>query len=198
MKLTVSETSKLMGVSVRTLHYYDEIGLLKPAEVSEAGYRFYDEENLAVLQEILFYRELELPLKEIAFLLSQPDHDRKRALHSHRELLLLKQRHIGDLLRLVDETLGGNDTMNKGQFTFADVEEAKNRYAAEARERWGSMEAYRESEEKYKKLTQDEKVGLMDEAGEIYKELAALRHGSPGAPEAQALVRRWQDFITAN
>ena len=92
MKLTVSETAKLMGISVRTLHYYDEIGLLKPSEVTGAGYRLYDDENLAGLQEILFYRELELPLKEIASLRAQPDHDRKRALTDHRELLLLKQK----------------------------------------------------------------------------------------------------------
>lgn len=198
MKLSVSETSKLMGVSVRTLHYYDEIGLLKPSEKSDAGYRYYDEKSLAVLQQILFYRELEIPLKKIIHILSQPDHNQKKALTSHRELLLIKRRHIEDLLRLVDETLGGNENMNKGKFTFADYEETKEKYAAETKARWGHTEAYKVSEEKNISRTPDETATVMNEAGGIFEEFASLRHGSPGDPKVQALVRRWQDFITAN
>ncbi len=198
MKLSVSETSKLMGVSVRTLHYYDEIGLLKPSEKSEAGYRFYDEKNLAVLQQILFYRELELPLKEIVHILSQPDHDQKTTLTSHRELLLLKRRHIEDLLSLVDETLGGNENMSKGKFAFADYEEAKDKYTAEVKARWGQTKAYRESEEKNNKRTPDETAAVMNEAGGIFEAFAGLRYDSPDDPKVQTLVKRWQAFITDN
>jgi DNA-binding transcriptional MerR regulator len=196
MKLSVSETSRLMGISVRTLHYYDEIGLLTPSEKSDAGYRFYDEKNLAVLQQILFYRELELPLKEIVHILSQPDHDQKTALSYHRELLLLKQRHIGDLLRLVDETLGGNENMRKGQFTFADYEEARNKYATEAEERWGQTDAYKVSKKREEKRTESESLDMMRAANDIFTAFARSMDRAPSDPEVQALVRRWQALIT--
>jgi DNA-binding transcriptional MerR regulator len=197
MKLSVSETAKLMGVSVRTLHYYDEIGLLKPSETSEAGYRFYDEENLAVLQEILFYRELEFPLKEILRMLSHPEHDRSGALKKHRELLLLKRQHIEELLRLVDDTLGG-EAMNKNRYTFADIEEAKSKYAAEAKARWGQTEAYQESARRDKNRTQAESVDIMNETNDIFASFAASMDKEPSDPEVQALVERWQALITKN
>lgn len=196
MKLSVSKTSKLMGVSVRTLHYYDEIGLLKPSEKTEAGYRLYDGNALAVLQQILFYRELELPLKEIVHILSQPDHDQKKALTNHRALLLLKQQHIEDLLRLVDETLGGNENMSKGQFTFADYEEAREKYAAEANARWGHTEAYKESKRHEESRAETESIDMMNESNSIFEAFAKYMDRSPAEPEVQALVKRWQDFIT--
>lgn len=196
MKLSVSETSKLMGVSVRTLHYYDEIGLLKPSEKTEAGYRFYDEKNLTVLQQILFFRELELPLKEIIYILSQPDHDQKEALAGHRELLLLKRRHIEDMLRLVDETLGGNENMSKGKFTFTDIEEAKNKYAAEAKSRWGHTEAYKVSKSKEANRTESDSIEMMNEINDLFTAFAKSVDQSPSDPAVQALVARWQALIT--
>lgn len=196
MKLSVSETARLTGVSVRTLHYYDEIGLLKPSEKTDVGYRYYDEKNLAVLQQILFYRELELPLKEIVHILSQPEHDQKKALMSHRELLLLKQRHIKDLLRLVDETLGGNDNMSKSNFTFADIEEAKEQYADEAKVRWGNTDAFKESTQKAEKRTNAETLEMMNESNSLFRAFAKSMDRSPSDPEVQALVAQWQVLIT--
>jgi DNA-binding transcriptional MerR regulator len=196
MKLSVSETSKLMGVSVRTLHYYDEIGLLTPSKKTEAGYRFYDEKNLSVLQQILFYRELELPLMEIVHILSQPDHDQKTALINHRELLLQKQMHMTDLLRLVDETLGGNESMKNDKFTFTDVEEAKSKYAAEAEARWGKTEAYKESKRREAHRTHDETLEMMTESNDIFAAFAKSMDLAPSDPKVQALVKLWQDFIT--
>lgn len=195
MKLSVSEASKLMGISVRTLHYYDEIGLLKPSDKTEAGYRYYDDNCLAVLQQILFYRELELPLKEIRSILSQPDHDQTRALASHRELLLIKQRHVADMLRLVDETLGG-ENMSKSNFTFDDYEEAKDKYATEAKARWGHTKAYKESQRHEKNRTEAETLEMMNETNSIFTAFAKSMDLAPSSPEVQALVARWQALIT--
>ncbi len=198
MKLSVSETAKLMGVSVRTLHYYDEIGLLRPSETSEAGYRFYDGESIEVLQQILFYRELEFSLSDIGRILSQPDFDRKQALRDHRDLLLVKQRHINDLLNLVDETLKGRENMSIEESVFADYEAAKTKYAGEAKERWGASDAYKQSAERDKKRSEDETVAVMKGAGDIFEAFAAAKGKSPSDPDIQALVRRWQSFITDN
>ena len=197
MKLTVSQASKLTGISVRTLHYYDEIGLLSPSEVSGAGYRFYDGKSLERLQQILFFRELDFPLKEIARILSRPELDRNKVLKNHRELLLLKQRRIGDLIRLVDETLGGETDMEHSKLTYDDYEQAKAKYAEEARERW-STEAFEESEKRDKNRSKEETLSVMNEAGELFAAFAACRQTTPAGPEAQDLVRRWQAHITAH
>ena len=107
MRYSISKAADLVGVSVRTLRYYDEIGLLKPSEITPAGYRFYDDTAMAALQQILFYRELDVPLGQIAHILSAPENDRNEALQKHRTLLLMRRRRLDDMLRLVDETIGG-------------------------------------------------------------------------------------------
>ena len=196
MKLSVSEASKITGVSVRTLHYYDEIGLLKPSEVSESGYRYYDGENISRLQQILFYRELELPLGEIAVILKNPSHDRTEALKKHRNLLLLKKRRIAELLALVNHTLG-DDTMGNDKILIENYESAQTRYADEAHERWGNTDAYRESEHREKTKTSEETASLMRETEAIFKSFSALTGKNPESPEAQELVERWKNFITA-
>ena len=108
MRLSISQAARQSGVSARTLRYYDEIGLLKPSEVTPAGYRFYDGHALEILQQIVFYRELGLSLERIGTILREPDHDRAETLAKHRQLLLMKRRRLDDMLRLLDETIGGN------------------------------------------------------------------------------------------
>ena len=109
---TVKEISKITGVSVRALHYYDEIGLLKPTVKSEAGYRFYDDEALETLQRILFFRELQFPLKEIIKIIHQPDFDRKKAMQEHRKLLILQKERLERLIQLTEEAWKGEMEMN--------------------------------------------------------------------------------------
>ena len=139
MRYSVSQAARLAGVSVRTLRWYDQIGLLKPTEVTPAGYRLYDGEAMAVLQQILFYRELDVPLEQIGRILSAPDHDRAEALRKHRTLLLMKRQRLDDMLRLVDETIGGNTMYDeRPKPTQADWEAVRDQYAAEAAERWGN------------------------------------------------------------
>lgn len=197
MKLTVSEVSKKFGVSVRTLRYYDEIGLVKPSEIAPNGYRFYDEEALLLLQQVLFYRELELPLKEIAALMHHPDYDKKQALEAHRDFLLLKRKHIDDLLCLLDETIGGT-IMEKERTTAQDVAAAKDAYAEEARTRYGNSPQWQQ----YEKRAPRGKAAYAAkaEAQEIFCAFAALAEESvsPTSEAAQALVLKWQAHITEN
>ena len=195
MRYSVSQAARLAGVSVRTLRWYDEIGLLKPSEVTPAGYRFYDDEAMAVLQQILFYRELGVPLEQIGRILSAPDHDRAEALRKHRTLLLLKRHRLDDMLRLVDKTIGGTMMYDeRPRPTRTDWEAVKAQYAQEAAERWGNTEAFLESREKHKDYTPEQEAAINAEMEEIFTAFGAC--GDPAGPEAQALVRRWQDHIT--
>ena len=135
---TIRQVAELSGVSVRTLHYYDEIGLLAPAAVTGAGYRLYDAAALARLQQILFFRELDFPLADIRRILDDPAFDRRKAMAGHRALLQLKLERLQRLIGLVDGILDGNitDSATKGEtkvdfeaFDQTAVREARSRYA---------------------------------------------------------------------
>lgn len=195
MRFSVSEAAKRAGVSVRTLHYYDEIGLLKPSETTQAGYRIYDDAALASLQQILFYRELDVPLEQIGRILNAPEHDKTEALQKHRTLLLMKRRRLDDMLRLVDETIGGIAMYNeRPKPTQADWEAVKGRYAREAAERWSNTEAFLESREKHAKYTPGQEARINAEMEEIFQAFGGC--GDPAGEEARALVKRWQAHIT--
>lgn len=195
MRYSVSQAARLAGVSVRTLRWYDEIGLLKPSEVTEAGYRFYDGAAMASLQQILFYRELGVPLEQIGRILSAPEHDRTEALQKHRNLLLMKRQRLDDMLRLVDETIGGIVMYDeRPKPTQADWEAVKEQYAQEAAERWGNTEAFLESREKHAKYTPEDERRIRAEMEEIFS--AFGRCTDPEGPEGRELARRWQAHIT--
>ena len=196
--MKVSEVAKLTGVTVRALHYYDQIGLLKPSRVTEAGYRLYSEADLEVLQQILFFRELDFPLNDIQEILSNPAFDREAALQNHRALLLQKRSRIDGLISLVDKTLKGETDMSFKQFDASEIENNKKKYAEEARQRWGGTGAYAEYSQKAKDYDDPQWKLLNGEGAEILRQFAELRHQDPAGSEAQALVKTWQDFITAN
>lgn len=188
MKLSIGDAAQRLGVSVRTLRHYDEIGLVKPTQVGENGYRYYDREAMALLQQVLFYRELGMSLKEIGPLLQAPETQRRKALEAHRHLLELKKQQLEGLLQLVDDTLGGK-TMQKPKITQADIDAAKEQYAAEAKERWGHTDAWKQSQGK------TPNAAKMDE---IFQGFAALLGTDPAARAVQAQVKTWQQFITDN
>lgn len=196
--MKVSEVAKLTGVTVRTLHYYDEIGLLKPSQVTESGYRLYSDGDLELLQQILFFRELDFSLGDIREIMGNPAYDRETALQNHRQLLLQKRRHLDGLIALVENTLKGEYDMSFKQFDGSEMEETKKKYAAEAKERWGNTDAYAEYEEKTRDYDDPQWKLLKGEGAEILAEFGRNRHLAPGSPEAQALVKKWQDYITAN
>lgn len=196
--MKVSEVAKLTGVTVRTLHYYDQIGLLKPSQVTEAGYRLYSEADLEILQQILFFRELDFPLSDIQEILSNPTFDREAALQNHRALLLQKRSRIDNLISLVDQTLKGETDMSFKQFDASEFENSKQKYAEEAKQRWGSTNAYAEYSEKTKDYDNPQWKLLNGEGAEILRQFGEIRHLDPASTEAQALVKKWQDFITGN
>lgn len=196
--MKVSEVAKLTGVTVRTLHYYDQIGLLKPSKVTDAGYRLYSEADLEILQQILFFRELDFPLSDIQDILSNPAFDREAALQNHRALLLQKRSRIDNLISLVDQTLKGETDMSFKQFDASEFENSKQKYAEEAKKRWGSTDAYAQYEQKTKDYDDPQWKLLNGEGAEIMRQFGEIRHLDPASSEAQALVKKWQDFITAN
>ncbi|MBQ7098559.1 MAG: MerR family transcriptional regulator [Oscillospiraceae bacterium] len=190
---TVKEVSRLTGVSVRTLHHYDAIGLLKPARVTEAGYRLYDDAALGRLQTILLFRELEFPLREIKEMLAAESFDPIAALDDQIRLLELRREKLD---RLIDhaKTIQKTGVMNM-DFNAYDNKKLEA-YAQEAKKRWGHTEAWRENQARDKNAEQErsDADGLMD----IFRRLGQYRLGDPAAPEAQALIAELQRYISGH
>lgn len=199
MRYSISEMAKCSGVSVRTLHYYDRIGLLHPSEVTAGnGYRWYGQAELLRLQQILLYRELDFSLTEIGEILSAPNYDVRQALQRQRELLALQQKRLSRLMGLLDKQLKGAQNMEFSEFSTAELDAAKAAYRAEAREKWGHTTAWRQSEEKAQKRTKPEESALQSQMNDLLRQFAAARHTDPAGAEAQQLVKAWQAFLTAH
>ena len=197
--MTVHEVSKLTGISVRTLQYYDKIGLFPPAEYTGAGYRLYDEESLARLQMILLFRELQFPLKDIKGIIESPDFDRNKALEQQIKLLEMKKAHIENLILLARgmKMLGVKYMEGKYKTDFTAFDTTKiDEYAEQAKASWQHTPQWQEYEQKSKEAKEDfNRVGeqMMEE---IFGEFGKLKEKEPGSEEAQALVKKLQDFIT--
>ncbi len=191
--MTVSKMSKCTGVSIRTLQYYDRIGLLKATAYTGSGYRLYDDTALERLQQILLFRELEFPLKEIRRILSSPDFDRSKALQQQIELLELKKEHIEKLITLARgiKQIGGK-YMDFSAFDSQKLDE----YARQARESWGKTEAYRQYEEKSQGRRQEDDHALAQGLMAIFAELGRIKDLAPDSPQAQTLVKKLQAYIT--
>ena len=186
MKMQIQEFARFTGVSVRTLHYYDEIGLLKPAGVERSsGYRYYDEASLLRMQEILFYRELDFSLKSIGEILSSPHYDKNEALRKQKQMLTLKKERLERLILAVDGAMKGENVMSA--FDNSKLEQ----YKAEAKEKWGKTDAYKEYEQRGKNDQNDAMMAIFAEVGQVL-------HLDPASAEAQALVGKLQQFITDN
>ncbi len=196
---TVGKLAKMAGVSVRTLHYYDRIGLLHPSSRTEAGYRYYGEQELLRLQQILFFRELGLSLEEIRDILDDPRFDLVAALHQHRALLQQRAARLSRLLETVDKTIR---RLTEDTMTMTDEElyegftpEQRERYPREAREQYGEA-VVEASEQKLRKLSKAEWNAIKAEGEAISRGLADLMgHAAPDAPEVQALVARHHAWI---
>lgn len=193
--MTVHEVSKLAGVSIRTLQYYDNIGLLHPGGKSEAGYRLYDTSDLIRLQHILLFRELEFPLKDIKEIINSPDFDRNKALEQQIELLKLKKEHIENLMNFaMGIKLMGTKNLDFKAFDRSKLDE----YSAAAKELYSKTPQYKEMMEKTGNKTREENELMADRFMLLFKEAGSIKDKDPGCPEAQDLVRRIQDFITEN
>ncbi len=194
--MKVKEVADLVGISVRTLHHYDAIGLLSPEETTDSGYRIYSSNDLEVLQQILFFKELGFPLKKIKENIYSPSFNRKEALELQRKMLLEKRSRIDKMIATIDKTMqhskGEINMSNKEKFAGFDF--SHNPYEQEARDRWGEK-AVDESSAKINKMSKDEQKDMGEEFERIYQELAARRHESPESDEAQAGIKVWYDYL---
>ena len=189
---TVNEVSKLAGVSIRTLQYYDKIGLLNPTGYTDAGYRLYDDTDLERLQHILLFRELEFPLKDIKEIMGSPDFDRNKAIKQQIELLKLKRDHLNDLIKFAE----GIKQTGVNNMDFKAFDKTKlDEYSRRAKEEWGNTPEYKEYEMKSKNI--DSKL-MTENFMLLFKEAGDMKTEDPNSKEAQDLVRRIQQFITDN
>lgn len=190
---TVHEVSELSGVSVRTLHHYDAIGLLKPSAFSEAGYRLYDDAAIGRLQSILLFRELQFPLKEIREILEAPGFDVRQAYRQQHELLKMRKERLEGLMGLLEKL------MEKGEnaMDFSAFDEKKIiAYQQEAKEKWGDTEAYRESEKMRQGCSPADESALAKGMMDIFRKMGQIRHLPPEGEEGQALAGELRQYIT--
>ena len=195
---TVQQLADLAGVTVRALHHYDAIGLLTPAARTEAGYRLYGEGDLLRLQQILFFRELDFPLDQIAAILDAPGFDPVHALERHRELLQAQRDRLARLMETIDKTIAGlrEDTMgltDEELYAGFSKEDAA-RYRREARELYGE-DVVEASEQRARKMSKEQMQAVQDEGEEVTRRLADLTDRAPGDPEVQALIARHYAWV---
>ncbi|WP_027964139.1 MerR family transcriptional regulator [Halalkalibacillus halophilus] len=190
--MLANEVAKVAGITVRTLHYYDEIGLLSVTKSNEAGYRNYTDQDIAKLQQILFFRALDFPLKQIKQIMEQPDYDRLKALEWQEELLNKEKKRIDEMLLTIHQTIeqekAGVKMSNKERFEGFAFD--SNPHEEEARERWGDQ-AVDEANKNVMRMTQD----TQEEMNAIYRELASIRHKDPKSTTSQRTIEKWYRFL---
>lgn len=205
MNYRVKEVADMVGISVRTLHHYDYIGLLKPASVNSAGYRLYSDDDLDRLQQVMFFKELGFSLKETREIMNSSGYDRNAALKTHRELLVKKRKRLDDIIQSLDQTLqsmGGGSTMDKRKmftaFNMTDIEEHQKKYAEEARQKYGHTDAYKESQKKAARYTKEDWAMISEKSNAIYTRIVSLMDKSPADPQVQEAIGQWRQLITDN
>jgi DNA-binding transcriptional MerR regulator len=196
--LTVKQLSRLAGITPRALRHYDAVGLLKPTAIGSNGYRYYDRSALLRLQQILFYRELDLPLDAIRTILDQPGFDAMSALQQHRAALQTRRSHLDRLLETVDSTI----LHLKGQYPMSDSElfkpfsdEEQSALEAEAEQLY-DPEIVKASSRRWKTYTAAEKQRIFDEGNAIYRDLIAAIPLGPASDTAQACIARWRAHMS--
>jgi DNA-binding transcriptional MerR regulator len=194
---TVKQISRLAGVTPRTLHYYDAIGLLKPSLVGENGYRYYGDESLLRLQQIMFYRELEMPLGDIQKIMGRHDFELIPALEDHKVELTKRIARLQRLIGTVDNTilhLKGENKMSKKQIFSGFSEEEQAQYAAEA-EKIYDPETVKASNKKWAGYSAEQKQRVLDEGKQVYADMIAAMPRGPESAEVQAIVARWRKHM---
>lgn len=196
MSYTIKEIADLAGITTRTLRYYDQIGLLCPAATGENSYRYYDQGSLLRLQQILFFRELDVPLRDIQLMLNHPDFDLLEALTRHRRALQERASRLEKLVHTIDRTLAA--IQGGGSMTAEDYFEGfdESQYEEEARQRWGHTPQWAESRKKWTSYSQDQKEAIKQEGGRITRRMVGdspdLR---PDDPQVQAAVGEYYAYL---
>ena len=199
----VKELSDVAGVSVRTLHHYDYIGLLSPQLIGENGYRYYGEEEVARLQQILLLKEMDFTLSTIQQILDDPDFDQEMALQHQKVLLKEKKRRLDCILKSIDQTLlslrGGMEMSNQDKFDSFDrteIEEHQKRYEKEVKERWGTTDAYKQSKAKTSSYTDADWERIHNESDAIDEAIIERMDQGPDDIEVQRLIGEKRQHIT--
>lgn len=199
MRLTVGEVSKLFDISVRTLHYYDEIGLLKPGQVSQSGYRYYDNEQIELLQEIIFFKELMIPLNEIKTILNRTRNEKAVILNKHKSLLMLKRERIDCLIEMIESIVKGEIIdMEKIKVNTQSFEMQKDKYKDEVIQRWGDSDAYKISAERTKSYNKKDWEHINLSQQRIFSMFYENKNEDINSLKVRNIVKLWQDFITKN
>lgn len=191
MAYTVQQLADLASVSIRTLHYYDEIGLLKPSYIAENGYRYYEDKELLLLQQILFFRELEFSLEDIQRILNRPDYHMQEALREQKKMLKLKQRRLDNLIHTIDKTLkhmNANQKPNDGELYDAFKDDDVKQYQDEVKQRWGNTDAYKQSMVKVSKMTKVEMQKLKEDGKRHTQMIADAMDKGIDHPDVQKLI----------
>jgi DNA-binding transcriptional MerR regulator len=196
MTYTIHQLAKLAGISIRTLHYYDEIGLLRPSFVRPNGYRIYEEKEVLKLQQILFFKELEFSLDHIMKMMHAKHFSSKEALKDQKKLLAMKKQKIEKLIQTIDTRLKGgeismDDTQLFGSFTDVQMEE----YKEEAKKRWGNTEAWKQSQQRTKHWTKEDYARIAEEGNKFTSQLATLMDRGIEDEEVQKMIGKHYEGI---
>lgn len=194
--MKVKEVAELVGISIRTLHHYDEIGLLTPEKTTDSGYRIYSDKDLETLQQILFFRELGFPLNKIKEMIDRPSFDRQEALELQRKMLLEKRKRLDKMIETIEKTIqySKGEIYMSNKEKFAGFDFSQNPYEQEARERFGDK-AVDEANAKLNSMDKSKQDDFAHQFNAIYRKLADIRHLSPASAEAQAGIKEWYDLL---
>lgn len=198
----VKEVSEITGVSIRMLHHYDKIGLLRPTAISNAGYRLYNDKDLELIQQILIYRELDFSLKEIKDILNNNNLDLRKLLKLQKQLIIDKRDKLNKIVDTIENTIKNMEgeiiMEKKGMFEGFDIEKHNKLYEDEVEKKYGESDAYNESKKKTSKYSKEDWNNIMEEIDGVYRELAELKDRDVSDEKVQELVHNWRMLITKN
>jgi DNA-binding transcriptional MerR regulator len=197
MVYTIKKLAQLAGTSVRTLHYYDEIGLLKPEFRGANGYRHYGEKSIAKLQQIMFFRELDFSLEEIKTITSRPDYDAVEALQSHKEVLQKRKERIDELLRTINKTIKnikGEKLMEIKEYYQGFSDEQIEKYREEVKKRWGEK-TLKDSEARVMKMGKEKFAEVQAESDRIFRTIAGNMAKGADSKIVQGEVAKWRQWL---
>lgn len=203
MYYMVKEVADLTGISIRMLHYYDKIGVLKPESISASGYRLYTDNDLEKLQQLLFFKELDFSLNEIKEMVKSPNYDKREALIAHKTILTEKKNRLEKIIDTVDKTInsleGGTKMSKKDMFEafdMSEIEKHQKKYAEETKQKYGESDAYKESQAKTQNYTKEDWERIVGESDNIYRTLAANMDKKPDDPIIQEQVEKYRKHIS--
>ncbi|NBX49975.1 MerR family transcriptional regulator [bacterium] len=200
MSYTVQQLSRLAGVSVRTLHHYDKIKLLSPATREKNGYRKYEEKDLLILQQILFFKELEFSLNEIKHIINNPKFTIASALREHQEVLQIKRKRINTLLKTINKTLiniAKKNTMHDEELYGGLTKEEKDLYEQEVKNRWGHTSAYMQSQERTKNWKKEDYARMKESMETFMQKLIKVMPSGSTSEETQKLIDEHYNSLRA-